>query len=149
MGYKNFSSMKKDKYRFFVDKECNWFQDGKPITHQGIYKFNYKCLKINENNEFYLKEGDSIAYVKFEDKPFFVKGINIIDEKKIFLILNDFSEEKLDLKGLYFKENIPYCKVKDGMFEARFSRPALYQISKIMRIINNKYYIGDLLINRQ
>tara|TARA_B100001996_G_scaffold314981_1_gene257744 strand:+ start:107 stop:532 length:426 start_codon:yes stop_codon:yes gene_type:complete len=141
--------MKKEKYRFFVDKECNWFQDGKPITHKGIYKFNYQCLKVNKDNEFYLKEGSSIAYVKFEDKPFFIKRADIITDKKIILLLNDFSEEELDINGLYFKKNIPYCNVKKGLFQARFSRPALYQISKIIDIVNDNYYIGELLIKRQ
>ena len=140
--------MSKIKYRFLVDKECNWFQDGKPITHKGIYKFNYKFLEINQENEFFIKEGDSVAYVKFEDKPYLVRTVNILENHEIKVVLNDSTEEELDVKSLYFNKNIPYCKVKNGLFEARFSRPALYQISKAIRIEDEKYYIGSLIINQ-
>jgi hypothetical protein len=138
----------KIKYRFFVDKECNWFQDGKAITHKGIYNFNYKHLKINKDKVFFVQEEKSIAYVDFEDKPFLVR-IADVSEKKTVLLLNDSTKEELDVSSLYFKNNIPYCSVKQGVFEARFSRPALYQISKIIKITDGKYYIGSCLINHQ
>ena len=136
------------KYRFFVDKDCNWFQDGKPITHQGIYKFNYKYLKIDKNGEFYVQEGESAAYVEFEDKPFIVKSVDTTEQSAV-LYLNDSTQEQLDINSLYFKENIPYCSVKKGSFEAKFSRPALYQISKIIKISDGQYYINSSLINHR
>ena len=136
------------KYRFFVDKDCNWFQDGKPITHQGIYKFNYKYLKIDKNGEFYVQEGESTAYVEFEDKPFIVKSVDTTEQSTV-LYLNDSTQERLDINSLYFKENIPYCSVKKGTFEAKFSRPALYQISKIIKISDGQYYINSSLINHR
>ncbi len=138
--------MIKKNYRFFVDKECNWFQDGKPITHKGIYEFNYQNLKVDKDNEFFIQEGESIAYVKFEDKPFFIKRVDI-EKEKITLLLNDFSQENLTIDSLYFKNNIPYCKVKEGKYEARFSRPALYQISEVMVVKNGDYFINNQLIN--
>ena len=110
------------KYRFFVDKFCNWFQDGKPITHRGIYAYNYKHLKI--------------------DKPFLVQSVEITQEN-IILTLNDFSAENLNLKTLYFLNNIPYCSVKNNEFEARFSRPALFQISKIIEVKNDDFSIKN------
>jgi hypothetical protein len=128
------------KYRFFVDKFCNWFQDGKPITHKGIYSYNYKFLKIDENKNFYVQEGKSKAFVKFEDKPFLVQSVDI-SKKNIILRLNDSSTENLDLKTLYFLNNVPYCAVKNKKFEARFSRPALFQISKIVEERNESFFI--------
>ena len=136
------------KYRFFVDKDCNWFQDGKPITHQGICKFNYKYLKIDQNGEFYIQEGESTAYVEFEDKPFIVKSVDAAEQSTV-LYLNDSTQAQLDINSLYFKENIPYCSVKKGCFEAKFSRPALYQISKIIKISDGQYYINSSLINHR
>ncbi len=130
------------KYRFFVDKFCNWFQDGKPITHRGIYAYNYKHLKIDKNKNFYIQEGESKAFVKFDDKPFLVQSVEITQEN-ITLNLNDFSAENLDLKTLYFLNNIPYCSVKNNEFEARFSRPALFQISKIIEVKNDDFFIKN------
>jgi len=136
--------MNKFKYRFFVDKECNWYQDGKPITHKRIYLYNYQNLIEDENGEFYVKEGDSKAFVKFEDQPFIVKSVNITDlkESKITIFLNDSSEENLEVESLFFNENIPYCKVKNSKFLARFSRPALFQLSKAISNKNSQFYIG-------
>ena len=92
----------KIKPRFYVDKECNWFQDGKPITHKRIYIYNYKNL-IKDNDLFYVSEGNSKAYVYFEDKPFIVKRVNYIGDK-IIILLNDFTEEELDMESLYFSK---------------------------------------------
>ena len=128
------------KYRFFVDKFCNWFQDGKPITHKGIYSYNYKFLKIDEDKNFYVQEGKSKAFVKFEDKPFLVQSVDI-SRKNITVRLNDSSTENLDLKTLYFLNNVPYCAVKNKKFEARFSRPALFQISEIIEERNEGFFI--------
>ena len=55
--------------------------------------------------------------------------------------------EKLNINTFYFRNDIPYCRVKENLFEARFSRPALYQISKSMKIVDGNYFLNDTLIN--
>ena len=135
----------KIKPRFYVDKECNWFQDGKPITHKRIYIYNYQNL-IKDNDLFYVSEGNSKAYVYFEDKPFIVKRVNYIGNK-IIILLNDFTEEYLDMESLYFSKNIPYCMVKDKRFEAKFSRAALFQLSEKINEKDGKFILLNNLIN--
>jgi hypothetical protein len=50
------------------------------------------------------------------------------DEEAIWLTLNDETREKMAPDTLRIGPNhIPYCRVREGMFEARFSRNA-YQI---------------------
>ena len=122
-------------YRFHVDKDCNWFQDGKPITHERIYLYNYQNLSTDEEGDFFIKEGQSKAFVKFEDKPFIVKSVEIEDISNLDL--------KIQLKSLYFEGNIPYCGVKKGKFIARFSRPALFQLSKAMINRDGAFFIGE------
>jgi hypothetical protein len=141
--------MNKVNYRFYVDKDCNWFQDDKPITHRGIYNFNYKNLKISDDGEFFVQEGNSKAFVKFEDKPFLVRSVDLISRNQISLNLNDSTIEKLDVQTLYFENNIPYCKIKEKLFDAKFSRPALYQISQAIDLVDEKYFIGETLINQK
>ena len=135
----------KIKPRFYVDKECNWFQDGKPITHKGIYVYNYRNL-CKDNDLFYIREGNSKAYVYFDDKPFMIKRVNCLKDK-IMILLNDFTEEKLDIESLYFSKNIPYCLVKDKKFEAKFSRAALFQLSEEINEKNGKFTLLNNLIN--
>ena len=64
----------------------------------------------------------------------------------ILLNLNDSSSESLNIDTLIFKDNIPYCSVKEGKYEAKFSRPALHQIAKVIISKNGSYYINSKII---
>ena len=59
-------------------------------------------------------------YVQFEDQPFLVKSVDIVDIKsdKIVIFLNDDTKEDLNIKSLFFKGTIPYCTVKKERFMA-------------------------------
>ena len=66
---------------------------------------------------------------------------------KIIILLNDFTEENLDMESLYFSKNIPYCMVKDKRFEAKFSRAALFQLSEKINEKDGKFILLNNLIN--
>jgi len=134
---------KKDKFlpRIYIDKEGNWYQDGIPILHRWTYLYNNKLLRRDEEGRYYVDEGRGRVYVYVEDTPFVVK---MIDNRQdgFFIILNDETEEKLDFKSLWLNnENIPYTRVKNGEFEARFSRPAYYEFTKYLKQEGDKFYI--------
>ena len=62
--------------------------------------------------------------------------------KDFFIILNDETQEKLDLKTLSINsENIPYAKIKQGEFDARFTRAAYYEFMKYLKKEGENYYI--------
>lgn len=128
-------------YRFLIDNRGNWFQDGIKIQHRLTYLYNNKLLKRDENGEYYLDEGSGKLYIKVEDTPFVVK---MVDKKgeDYYIILNDETREKLDLNTLSINsENIPYAMVKNGEFDARFTRPAYYEFMKDLKKDNDDYYI--------
>ena len=134
---------KKDKFlpRIYIDKEGNWYQDGIPILHRWTYLYNNKLLRRDEEGRYYVDEGRGRVYVYVEDTPFVVK---MIDKRQdgFFIILNDETEEKLDFKSLWLNnENIPYTRVKNGEFEARFSRPAYYEFTKYLKQEGDRFYI--------
>jgi len=134
---------KRDKFlpRIYIDKEGNWYQDGIPILHRWTYLYNNKLLRRDEEGRYYVDEGSGRVYVYAEDTPFVVK---MIDKRQdgFFIILNDETEEKLDFKSLWMNdENIPYTRVKNGEFEARFSRPAYYEFTKYLKQEGDKFYI--------
>jgi hypothetical protein len=127
--------------RIFIDKEGNWFQDRIPVLHRWTYLYNNSLLRCDEEGRYYIDEGRGKIYAEVEDTPFVVK---MIDKREdgIYLILNDETEEKLDFGTLMLnKENIPYTKVKDGRFEARFNRAAYYEITKSLKEENGRYYL--------
>ena len=54
----------------------------------------------------------------------------------------DETKEKLDLNTLSINnENIPYAKVKNGEFDARFTRPAYYEFMKDLIREDDSFYI--------
>ena len=131
----------KIKYRFLIDKRGNWFQDGIKIQHRITYLYNNKLLRRDDEGRYYLDEGSGKLYIKVEDTPFVVKMVDKRGED-FYIILNDETHEKLDLNTLSInEENVPYAKIKNGEFEARFTRPAYYEFMKYLKKQNENYYI--------
>jgi hypothetical protein len=129
------------KPRFFIDKEGNWYQDGIPVLHRWTYLHNNKLLRRDEEGRYYVDEGSGRLYVQVEDTPFVVKMIDR-REDGFYIILNDETQEKLDFNDLWMgKENIPYTRVKNGMYEARFLRPAYYELTRHMVQEGEDFYI--------
>ena len=128
-------------YRFLIDKRGNWFQDGIKIQHRLTYLYNNKLLQRDDEGRYFLDEGSGKLYIKVEDTPFVVKMVDKQGED-FSIILNDETKEKLDLKTLSINdENVPYAKIKDGVFEARFTRPAYYEFMKYLKKEDDDYYI--------
>ena len=131
------------KPRIFIDKRGNWFQDGIKITHRWTYLENNKNLDIDGDGRFFVDEGFGRVYVEVEDTPFVIKMIDKKDSK-FFLKINDETVEELNFKNLWFsKENIPYTKVKNNKYDARFLRPAYYELMKYAEQEGNEFFINS------
>jgi hypothetical protein len=129
------------EYRFFVDKNGNWFQDGIRIRHRGTYLYNNRLLDTDEEGRFFIDEGSGRLYVEVEDTPYVVKMVYRRGDEFI-LRLNDETEEILDLGSLRLAAgNIPYAKVKNKRYEARLTRPAYYELMKSAEKEGNRYFI--------
>jgi hypothetical protein len=116
-----------------IDKEGRWFYQGEEITHRKTYLLYCRSLTRDESGGIILRIGGEECPVEVEDAPFVVMTVEIISagpeaEEDIWLTLNDETREKLIPETLRIgPDNIPYCQVRNGLFEARFSRNA-YQI---------------------
>ncbi len=64
-------------------------------------------------------------------------------------LLNDGSRERLNLSAPLRtgKDNVLYCRVKNGEFEARFSRPAYYQFCEYI-VYDSRKETYSLLLNQ-
>ena len=117
----------------WIDKEGRWFFQGEEITHRKTYLLYNRHLTRDQAGRMILKMGQETCPVEVEDAPFVVKTLNFISAEQgglmsVELILNDESREPLVPETLRIGPNhTPYCRVRDGMFEARFSRGA-YQL---------------------
>lgn len=116
-----------------IDKEGRWFFQGEEITHRKTYLLYCRSLTRDDAGRIVLRVGREECPVEAEDAPFVVMTIEFVSpgpggEEGIWITLNDETREKLAPETLRIgPENIPYCRVRNGMFEARFSRNA-YQL---------------------
>jgi len=116
-----------------IDKEGRWFFQDEEITHRKTYLLFSQNLTRDESGRTILRIGQEQCLVEVEDAPFVVKSLDFVlsdggELKSIWLILNDETREQLDQATLRIgAENVPYCRVRGGKFEARFSRGA-YQL---------------------
>jgi uncharacterized protein len=132
---------KPDEPRVFIDNRGNWFQDGIKIQHRLTYLYNNQLLDRDEEGRYFLDDGSCRLYVRVEDTPFVVKMLRKEGED-YYITLNDETEEKLNLETLRINnENIPYTKVKNGKFDARFTRPAYYELMKYAVQEGEGFYI--------
>jgi len=117
----------------WIDKEGRWFFQGEEITHRKTYLLYNRNLTRDESGRIILRVGKEICPVEVEDTPFVIKSLEIYPAEQgglefVWLILNDESREQLIPETLYIgADHIPYCRVRGGIFEARFSRGA-YQL---------------------
>jgi hypothetical protein len=116
-----------------IDREGRWFFRGEEITHRRTYLLYCRSLTRDASGRIILRIGREQCPVEAEDAPFVVTTIEFTPSgpgypEAIWLTLNDETREMLDPETLKIgEENIPYCKVRSGMFEARLSRNA-YQL---------------------
>jgi hypothetical protein len=79
-----------------------------------------------------------------EDTAFVVSAVYKTELPKdghdnIHVLLTDDSLEILDLSTLQIgKDNVLYCRVKEGKFTARFSRKSYYQLAEFIEQSENE-----------
>ncbi len=113
--------------RLRIDRDGGWFHEGEEVTHEGILESLRQGLLVDSGGHF-LQIGPVRVPVEVEDAPFVVVRFEA-DGEGWALWLSDGSREALDPASLTLRSGeVPYCRVKEGRFEARFSRAAAWQL---------------------
>jgi hypothetical protein len=113
--------------RLRIDREGEWFHEDEEVTHEGILASLRQGLQVDPAGHF-LQIGPVRVPVQVEDAPFSVVRFEV-DGDGFALVLNDGNREALDPATLRLRAgDVPYCRVKGGRFEARFSRAAAWQL---------------------
>ena len=122
-------------FTFRIDKEGVWYHEGVEITHERIYYYLNSLLQCDDNGVYYIEAEGGKWYVEVEDTPFIVLRLKVApDNRRLVISLNDGTEEVLNPETLTLrKDNIPYCRVKDGRFEARFNRPSYFSLANYLK----------------
>ena len=112
--------------RLRVDVNGDWFDDDVEITHAGILA-NLRSVLRRDAQGYYIQTRVRIP-VEVEDVPFVVARIERRGEV-LHAILADGTETDIDAATLRIgDDDVPYCAVRDGAFEARLSRAAAFQL---------------------
>ena len=110
----------------------------------------FEHLKIDEGGKYLIELDEESYYLDVEDTAFVVAAVyknKLPDDGRdqLDVLLNDDSCEKLEMNSLYVgKDNVLYCRVKEGRFTARFSRKSYYQVAEFIEKseIGNNYFIN-------
>ena len=103
----------------------------------------FEHLKIDECGKYLIELGEERCYLDVEDTAFVVAAVyktKPCDDGRfqIDVLLSDDSCEKLEMNSLYVgRDNVLYCRVKEGKFTARFSRSSYYQLAEFIEQSEN------------
>ena len=124
---------------FWIDKDGRWFYQGEEITHRRTYLLYSRNLTLDGEGRPFLRVGKEECRVEAEDAPYVVKSVDFKTPEggkpeSIDLLLNDETREPLEPATLRVgRENVLYCRVRGGMFVARFSRGAYQLLFPLIR----------------
>ena len=109
-----------------VDVNGDWFDEDVEITHAGILA-NLRSVLRRDAQGYYIQTRVRIP-VEVEDVPFVVARIERRGDR-LHAILTDGTDTDVDAATLRIgDDDVPYCAVRDGAFEARLSRAAAFQL---------------------
>jgi hypothetical protein len=112
--------------RLRIDVDGDWFDDDVAITHAGILA-NLRSLLKRDAEGYFIQTRVRIP-VEVGDVPFVVTRIERRGET-LHAFLSDGTEADVDPATLRVgPDDVPYCSVRDGAFEARLSRAAAFQM---------------------
>lgn len=110
-----------------IDRDGAWHAEDGEVTHAGLLASLRAALQVDAQGHF-LQIGPARVPVDVEDAPFAVVRVELEGEAPS-VILNDLSREPLSVDTLAFGPGeVPYCRVRDGRFDARFTAAAAWQL---------------------
>jgi hypothetical protein len=109
-----------------IDADGAWYDGGVEITHAGILA-NLRSSLRRDAAGYFIQTRVRIP-VRVDDVPLLVMRVERqADTLRVWL--NDGEEEIVDPATLRVDtRDMPYCSVKGGAFEARFTRAAAFQL---------------------
>lgn len=139
-----------ENYEIKIDKDGIWYYNGAHMFRKEILNVFFQNLRIDECGRYLIELGTERCYLDVEDTAFVVAAVyktklpgNRLEQ--IDILLNDDSCEKLEMNSIYTgRDNVLYCRVKEGKFTARFSRNSYYQIAEFIELSENgvDYFIN-------
>ncbi len=121
-----------------IDENGEWFYEGSRIFRPEILETLHEKLQLLPTGEYVLADLNGRCLIEVADTAFVVSRVDLErdsgDERIRIGFKNILRSEILDPRTLETgKDNVLYCRVGDGRFPARFSRPAYYQLADFIQ----------------
>jgi len=122
-----------------IDREGKWFYGEREMSRQDIVALFYRHLIMDEFGSFFVEIREQSYPVEIEETAYviwavYARGAAGTADGRTYLLLSDDSVEELDVATLRIGENnVPYCKVKNGGFDARFATSSYYQLAELVQ----------------
>ncbi len=121
-----------------VDEEGEWRHEGVRMDRADIVEFFLENTQMTPDGAFFIAWQGNSCPILASDTPFVVSRVDrrtapeAEGGEEILLTLRHLSgAEPLDPLSLRVGgANVLYCRVRQGRFPARFSRPAYYQLAQ-------------------
>jgi len=116
-------------WHYILDTEGNLWHEGTLFEDPALLKFYMRKMEKTPEGKFKVLCQGETCFIEPQDVPYVILGIERKGDQ-VELIFPGNYREILDPATLYVgKENVLYCKVRDGAFEARFSRKPFWEIT--------------------
>jgi hypothetical protein len=133
MARAGFTAIGSSRIRF--GKDGRWYSDDEPIPNAAIRRLFSRTLSVLPDGRARLELGEDRADVIVEDTPWVVTAVDGDPGAGFTVVLNDETREPLDPATLRVgPEHVLYCRVKGGTHEARFLRPAYYDLVRHLEV---------------
>lgn len=127
-----------NNFEIKIDKEGLWYYNGAHMFRKEIVNVFFQNLKVDACGKYLIELGSERCYLDVEDTAFVVVAVYKTKNpangmEQIEILLTDDSCEILNMNSLQAgRDNVLYCRVKNGRFAARFSRKSYYQLAEFI-----------------
>ena len=127
----------------FIDKDGKWYHHGIEMVRKDIVGLFFQHLRLCPDGTYVIELNGQRCRLDVADTAFVVLRVDRMEEGPSFsLLLNDGTSERLIPPLKAGGDGVLYCRVKNGAFPARFSRPAYYQIAAHMEEEGGDFYLS-------
>src|SRR5262245_12044895 len=117
--------------RLRIDRDGAWFHDDEEVTHEGMLA-GLRSALARDAEGYFLQIGQVRVPVEVADAPFVVLRVVGEGDQRVGT-LSELTRDVLAPDTLRFDaDGVPHCRIKDGRFEARWSRAATYQLLQLV-----------------
>lgn len=130
-------------YHYRIDQEGRLWIENTELTDPTTLKFFMKKMEALPNGKLRVQCMGETNWITAEDAPYVVQALRV-ESEQIQLIFPGHYQEILDPKTLFVgKENIMYCKVRQGQLRARFNRQSYMDLTHwIEQDASERFYLA-------